>query len=149
MYHIVYLIQCSGYSSDKLHRLKYIPELCLWFTRIYAFLWVLGLSLHLVYLNMGVLPETQNSGLRMRRGCRERFPRHRFHSKLLVSDPDMHHVTHVPWCMSGSLNRGDGRNVPACATRNFTYLARGPLLRNYVHYEVWDEGTIHTQTSTV
>ena len=45
----------------------------------------------------------------------------------------MHHgtcVTHVPWCMSGSLTNGGGENVPgipgACATRNFTYLARGP-----------------------
>ena len=51
-----------------------------------------------------------------------------------VSDPGMQHgtcVTHVPWCMSGSLTRGGGENVPgipgACATRNFTYLARGPL----------------------
>ena len=36
----------------------------------------------------------------------------------------------VPWCTSGSLNRGGGENVPgipsACATRNFTYLIRGP-----------------------
>ena len=56
-----------------------------------------------------------------------------------VSDPDMHHgtcVTHVPWCMPGSLtsgflwNRRRGGNVPgipgACATCNFTYLERGP-----------------------
>ena len=60
---------------------------------------------------MGLLPDTQNCGLRMRRECRERFPLHRFQRKLLVSDPDMHHgtcVTHVPWCMSGSLNRGGG-----------------------------------------
>ena len=39
-------------------------------------------------------------------------------------------VTHVPWCMLGSLTRGDGENVPdipgACATRKFTYLVRGP-----------------------
>ena len=62
------------------------------------------------------------------------FPRGRLQRKLLVSDPDMHHgtcVTHVPWCMSGSLNRGGGENVPgipgACASRNITYLARGPL----------------------
>ena len=40
----------------------------------------------------------------------------------------MHHgtcVTHVPWCMSGSLTRGGGENVPgipgACATHNFAY----------------------------
>ena len=50
------------------------------------------------------------------------FPRRRFQRKLLVSDPGMHHgtcVTHVPWCMSGSLICGDGENVPgipgACA----------------------------------
>ena len=55
-----------------------------------------------------------------------------------VSDPDMHHctcVTHVPWCMPGSLTSGflwsqrQGENVPAipdaCATRNFTYLVKG------------------------
>ena len=52
----------------------------------------------------------------MRRECR------RFQRKLLVSDPGMHYgtcVTHVPWCMSGSLTCGDGENVPgipsACA----------------------------------
>ena len=50
------------------------------------------------------------------------FPHPRFQSKPLVSDLDMHHgtcVTHVPWCMSGSLTCGDGENVPgipgACA----------------------------------
>ena len=54
------------------------------------------------------------------------------------SDPDMHHgtcVTNVPWCMPGSLTSGFlwsrwRENVPgipgACATRNFTYLLRGP-----------------------
>ena len=61
------------------------------------------------------------------------FPRHRLQRKPLVSYPGMHHgtcVTHLPWCMSGSLTRGGRENVPgipgACATRNFTYLARGP-----------------------
>ena len=60
------------------------------------------------------------------------FPRHRLQRKPLVSDPGMHYgtcVSHVSWCMSGSLTPG-GENVPgipgACATRNFTYLARGP-----------------------
>ena len=50
------------------------------------------------------------------------FSRRRFQRKPLVSDPGMHHgtcVTHVPWCMSGSLTFGDGENVPgiprACA----------------------------------
>ena len=74
----------------------------------------------------------------MHRECRERFPCHRLQRKPLVSDPGMHHgtcVSHVPWCMSGSLTRGGGGNVPgilgACATRNFTYLARGPCWARY------------------
>ena len=69
----------------------------------------------------------------MRRECREHFPRHRFQRKPLVSDPGMHHdtcVTHVPWCMLGLLTRRSGENVSGipgvCATRNFTYLIRGP-----------------------
>ena len=86
--------------------------------------------------SMGLLPDTQNRGLRMHWECRERFPCHRFQRKMLVSDPGMDHgtcVTHVPWCMSGSLTCGGGENVPgipgACATRNFTYLARDPWCR--------------------
>ena len=82
---------------------------------------------------MGLLPDTQNCGLRMRRECRERFYRHRLQMKPLVSGPSMHHgtcVTHVSWYMSGSLTCSDGANVPgipgACATRNFTYLESGP-----------------------
>ena len=70
----------------------------------------------------------------MRRECQERFSRHRLQRKVLVSDPGMHHgtcVTHVPWCMTGSLTCGGGEIVPgipgACETRNFPYLARGPL----------------------
>ena len=51
------------------------------------------------------------------------FPRRRFLRDPLVSDPGMHHgtcVTHVPWCMPGSLTCGDGEHVPgipgACAS---------------------------------
>ena len=50
----------------------------------------------------------------------------RLQRKPLVSDPGLHHVTHVPWCMPGSLTLGAGENVPGipatCATRNLTYL---------------------------
>ena len=59
--------------------------------------------------HMGILPDTRNCGLRMRRECRERFPRHRLLRKPLLSDPGMHHgtcMTQVSWCMSGSLTRG-------------------------------------------
>ena len=86
-----------------------------------------------IIMRMGLLLDTQNCGLRMRRECRERFPHHRFQRKPLVSDPGMHHgtcVKHVPWCMSGSLTNGGREKVPgipgACATRNFAYLVRGP-----------------------
>ena len=83
---------------------------------------------------MGLLPDTQNCGSRMRRECRERFPRNRIRRKPLVSDPGMLHgtcVTHMPWCMSRSLTRWRGkrsRHSGTCAIRNFTYLARGPWL---------------------
>ena len=50
------------------------------------------------------------------------FPHRWFQREPLVSDPGMHHgtcLTHLPWCMSGSLTCGDGENVPgipgACA----------------------------------
>ena len=50
------------------------------------------------------------------------FPTHRLQRKSLVSDPDMHHstyVTHVLWCVSGSLTCGGEENVlgipSACA----------------------------------
>ena len=62
----------------------------------------------------------------------------------LVSDPSMHHgtcVTHVPWCMSGSLTRCGWENIPgilgASANRNFMCLTRGPwstITRNVFGY---------------
>ena len=83
--------------------------------------------------SMGLLPDTQNCGLRMRWKCRERFPRHRLQRKRPVSNPGVHHDTcdtHVPWRMSVSLSRGGVESVPgiprAYATRNFAYLVRGP-----------------------
>ena len=76
-----------------------------------------------------------NSGLSMRRECRERFPNHQLlQTKPLVSDPGIQKnrdmcVTNVPWCMSRSPTRTAGEYVSgisgACATLNFTYLARG------------------------
>ena len=59
------------------------------------------------------------------------FPATDFKGIPLVRDPGMHHGTCVmPWCMSGLLTGAGRENVPgipgAYATRNFTYLARGP-----------------------
>ena len=68
-----------------------------------------------VIMSMCLLPDMKNCSSRMRRECRERFPRHRCQKKSLVSDPSMHQrtcVTHVPWCMSGSLTRGGGETFP-------------------------------------
>ena len=65
-----------------------------------------------------------------------------FSAPLQVSDPDMYHgtcVTHVPWCMLGSLTSAflwnlRWGNVPditgACAANNFTDLVRGPCTEN-------------------
>ena len=42
--------------------------------------------------------------------------RHQLQKKPLVSTPCINHgtcVTHVPWCMSGSLTRGGGKTFPA------------------------------------
>ena len=53
---------------------------------------------------MGLLPDTQNCGLCMRWECWERVPRHH-----RTSNPDLYHgtcVTHVPFCMLGSLSCG-------------------------------------------
>ena len=99
-------------------------------------------SFHLSVLqgsSMGLLPDTQNCVLHMRRECRERFPRHRIQRKPLVSGTC---VTHVPWCMSGFLIRGGGENVPgipgAWTTRNFAYLVRGPWSYYCKHIIVYD-----------
>ena len=121
--------------------------------------------LHCMFIYIiGLLPNTQNCGLRMLWGCRERFPRHRLQRKPLVSDPGMHHgtcVTHVPWCMSGSLSRDDGENVPgipgACATRNFAYLVRGPWWKEKTGLQIirrhdvdfWQTKTLNNSTAPV
>ena len=72
------------------------------------------------------------------------FSRHRLQRKPLVSHPSIHHgacITQVPWCMSGSLTRGGGENVPsipgACPNRNFTYLARGPCGQRNISCGLW------------
>ena len=82
---------------------------------------------------MGLLPDTQNCGLRMRRECRERLPRHR---GLAIPTCIMTRAWHT--CRDACRDRlltvsfevGGGENVSgvpgACATRNFAYLVRGP-----------------------
>ena len=83
---------------------------------------------------MGFLPDTENCRWECAGNGGNVFP------AIGASYPDMHHgtcVTHVPWCMPGSLTSGFPlesavrENVPgipgACATRNVTYLVKCPL----------------------
>ena len=65
-----------------------------------------------------------------------------------VSDPIPHQgtcVTHMPWCMPGSLTsgflwsrwRGEYPGIPgACAIRNFTYLVRDPWSDNARYLDI-------------
>ena len=84
---------------------------------------------------IGLLPDTFNCGLRMRRECRERF----LAPGLAIST----FITSCAWrtCRDAcrgrqlivSFEAGGEENVPsipgACATRNFTYLVRNPSTR--------------------
>ena len=106
---------------------------------------------------MGLLPDTENCGCACAGNAGNVLPatggRRSWHTRHIV----IYHgtcVTHVPWCMPGSLTRGfpalesvARKNVPgipgACATRNAAYLVRGPWSdrldqvrhRSYVHAE--------------
>ena len=57
-------------------------------------------------------------------------PRRRLQRKTLVSDPVMHHgtcVTHVPWCMSGSLTSCGGETFPAHAHPQLYVSGKRPM----------------------
>ena len=67
--------------------------------------------------------------------------------KPLVSNPGIHHgtcVTHVSWCMSGSLTHGGGENVPgipgACTTRNITFWLEAHTVDNPQLVDTWSMG---------
>ena len=70
-------------------------------------MWIPNACLH------GPLTRYAKFGLRMCQECRERFARYRLQRKSLVCNPDMHHGTHVPWFMSGSLTRVAGKAFAA------------------------------------
>ena len=103
---------------------------------------------------MGLLPDTLKCGLRMRRECRERFPRHRLQTRPLVNDPGMHHgtcVTNVPWCMSRLLTRSGGETVPdipgACATLKYSNRNIGRNMSQ--HCDCWWFGIIRISASRI
>ena len=85
------------------------------------------------------LPGTLSWGLRTRRECQKRrFTRHRLQREPLISDPCMHHVTcvtHVPWCMSGSLTRG-GREKRRMGNSQFYVSDKRPIGRLLSWYPI-------------
>ena len=142
----------SAATGVKFH--CYVGDTQFWIFLQYLCLWLekkccqLFLNVMIFISGMDLFPDTQNCRLRMRRECWERFPRHWLQMKPPVSDPGMHHgtcFTHVPWCMSWPQTRGGGENVPgipgACAPRNLTYLARGPLRQTY-DYQSTDDASL-------
>ena len=97
-------------------------------TKIARLLYDVVRSLHRCCMIVARSPSWTSYQIRKIAGCAcagnagNVFPRCRFQKKPIVSDPGMHHgtcVTHVRWCMSGSLTCSDGANVPgipgACA----------------------------------
>ena len=92
-----------------------------------------SISTTLKCMKWTLLLETWNYGLRMRRECRERFPRHRG----LATRHASRHVRHARGVMHAGIANKQfllklvaRENVPGipgtCASRNFTYLVRGP-----------------------
>ena len=68
-----------------------------------------------------------------------RFPRHRLQRKPLVSDLGIYHatcVTHVPWCMSGSLTRDGGEKFPALRNPQF-YVSGKRIMAIESHPSNW------------
>ena len=82
---------------------------------------------------MGLLPDTYTCGFCMRRECRERIPHHRgLAIPTCITARASRTCRDACWdrLLAVSLDIGGGDNVPgipsACATRNFTYVVRGP-----------------------
>ena len=71
-------------------------------------------------------------------------PRRRFQRKPLVSDPGMHHgtyMTHVPWCMPGSLACSDGETFPAFpahAHPQFCVSGKRPMMKHGLYLAHFD-----------
>ena len=91
--HLIYILLCP------LQRMQHIGKIFLNKTLAIASYTIHGTTINLwpsdgyMDQSMGLLPDMQNCRLRMRRECREPFPRHWFQNKHLVSDPDMHQGT--------------------------------------------------------
>ena len=121
--------ECSHMSSFPMVVVVVFGCICVW--------WCLRSKPYTskIFYLMGLLPDTQNCGLRRYRECRERFPHHRLQMKPLVSDPGSA-VMHV-----GIANPWWRENIPdilgACATRNFAYLVGGmPMILCLIFFHI-------------
>ena len=87
--------------------------------------------------SMGLLPDTQNCELCLRR---EFFPLHRLQRKPLVSDPSMHYgtcVTHGPWFMSREKRSGHSLQM-----RNPQFYVFGKRPIGSVT-KLWEQGIVY------
>ena len=83
--------------------------------------------IQLNWFSMGLLPDSNIAGCACARNAGNVFPHRRLQRKPLVSDPGMHHgtcVTHVSWCMSGSLTRLAWKTFPAFPAHAQTSILR-------------------------
>ena len=90
---------------------------------------------------MGILPDTQNCGLRMRRECRERFRRHRGLAIPTCITARAWHTCRDAcrdrW-LAVSVEVSGGENVAGIpATHNFAYLVRGLWSEFWQTIAVW------------
>ena len=93
------------YSAIAIFKICRLTRLCYW-----------CISLKIMHMSWASYQIRKIAGCACAGNAGNVFPRRRFQTKPLVSDPGMHHgtcVTHVPWCMSGSLTCGDGKTFPA------------------------------------
>ena len=81
---------------------------------------------------MGLLPDTWDFGLRMHRECRERFPgQHGLASPTSITARAWHTCRgacrdrQLAFCIEVAGGENDPGIPSACATHNFTYLAKG------------------------
>ena len=120
----VTLMEVSQHALDSLYiRSIWLLYIVMFFVNLIWYLYLFWLNKHCLSLSlslsmliqnepMGLLPDTQNGGLRMRQECRERFSRHRLQRKPLDSDPVMHHGT---WWVKRSRHSRRVCNPQLCA----------------------------------
>ena len=84
-------------------------------------------------LDMGLLSDTKNWGLRMHRECRKRFPRHRHQRKPLVSDSGMHQAHGRSIWQVWSSSKWTTEQKTVLWPRSYLRTCKCRLLRIHIH----------------